>query len=675
MSSAVRPSPAFILALALLGAVLHALLGLTAKIHESVTSDEIAYLTAGYAYNHFDDYRLQPENGVLPQRWAALPLLALAPHYPDLSGEPWRRADVWRVGHAFFYQSGNDTELLLFAGRAMLAVFSAGTGLLIFFWSRKLFGTRGGFLSLGLFIFCPNFLAHGALATSDVTMTFFFLASLTAWWWQLRAPSWPRALASAAVFSLACVAKFSAVLLLPMMAITALVSLAAPPEAAPAKNDSWSRRRRLRWIAATVAGHLVAAWVMIWLFYGCRYAAFNPALPAPLDGFNRPWEFFQADHSVAAHAVALARQWHALPEAFLYGFLFVVEFARQRAAFLNGEHSIHGWISFFPIAFLLKTPLPLLGLFVAALVSWIGSLGRELAWRTRLTASLLATAPLLALLVVYVAVSLASQLNIGHRHLLPIYPVLFILVGSLGKWLDWRRPAPLTLVAVLALWHVADSTRIRPHYLAYFNAFAGGPEHGYRHLVDSSLDWGQDLPGLADWLRIHNTGPARVPVHLAYFGTGDPHYEGIDAVRLPGLPNLPPPPRWQRLEPGLYVVSATMLQHVYSSLHGPWTAELETEYQRLHAIEDTLLAYDHEPKRRAELQREAPDAKWQQAWKRYDLLRFARLCHYLREREPDAMIGYSLLIYRLSPAELAAVTEGDLGALGRAIERATKAAR
>lgn len=644
MNPRFRTSRPFLITLAVLLALFHAVLGVTATIGTTVTHDEIAHLTAGHVYNTRGDFRFQPENGNLPQRWAALPQLLLQPRTPSITGDYWRRSETWGWGHDFFYASGNSTDLVIFCGRAMIALFSAGTALLVFFWSRQLFGLRGAFLSLTLFVFCPNFLAHGSLATSDVTMAFFFLAALTAWWSQLRAPTWPRLALSAAVFGLACVAKFSAVLLLPMMALAAAAALMTAP--AP-------RTRFVRWIALSTAVHLLAAWTIIWLFYDFRYSAFHPSLVPPYASFHRPWEFFAQDIGLVPAAVALGRQLHALPEAFLYGFLFVTEFAQQRGAFLDGENSVRGWALFFPIAFLLKTPLPLLGLLVAALVGWLSLLVRRgAAWRPHLAAQLAATAPLLALLVVYVAISLTSHLNIGHRHLLPIYPVLFILIGSLGAWLDFRRPAPLALVALLVVWHAGESLRIRPHYLAYFNQLAGGPAHGYRHLVDSSLDWGQDLPGLAAWLREHNAGPAPARVYLAYFGTGNPRYEGIDAIQLPSLPQMPPPPPWSRLEPGLYCVSATMLQQAYSIVSGPWTPQLEAEYRQLRAIEPTFLAFQNDPVRRAALLRDAPVAKWEAGWKRYDVLRFARLCHFLRAREPDAAIGWSILIYRLSANDL-----------------------
>ena len=99
--------------------------------------------------------------------------------------------------------------------------------------------------------------------------------------------------------------------------------------------------------------------------------------------------------------------------------------------------------------------------------------------------------------------AMTSPLNLGERHLLPTYPALFILAGGAAGWLrSQHRWFGAAAVAALLVALGAESIAIRPHYLAYFNVLAGGPESGYRHLVDSSLDWGQDLPGLKRWLEV-----------------------------------------------------------------------------------------------------------------------------------------------------------------------------
>ena len=183
-------------------------------------------------------------------------------------------------------------------------------------------------------------------------------------------------------------------------------------------------------------------------------------------------------------------------------------------------------------------------------------------WRLRaawsaVRADLYRVTPLLALFTLYWLVSLTTHLNIGHRHILPTYPVLFILAGGLGVCLT-RRLAPATvLIAGLLLWQAVEAGRIYPHYLAYFNPLAGGPENGHRHLVDSSLDWGQDLPGLKVWLDRY---AGQAPVYLSYAGSGEPAYYDIHARRLPFVNGFKIPQPWLRLEPGIYCIGATILQ-------------------------------------------------------------------------------------------------------------------
>lgn len=651
------PSPAFLWALAVLLAALHAVLAVTATVDQGMTADEIAHLTAGHAYNTRGDFRLQPENGNLPQRLAALPLTLAGDPLPSTDRDDWRTADVWKYGHRFLYEGALSGGERLFLGRALIALVSAATGLLVFAWSRQLFGWAGGFFSLALFAVCPTFLAHGALATSDVVMTFCFVASLGAWWRHLEFPGWRWAAVSALALGLAFVAKFSAVLLPPMLALAGLAWAWRESGA-----EGW--RKPLARLVRTTLVHAVATWVVIWAFYGFRFSAFAPELA---DGatFNHGWGWLLNGIGAPAPVIWWLKEWHVLPEAWLHGLSFVLQFSRARGAFMSGDYSVTGWVQFFPWAFLIKTPVPLLVLLATGLVAGARRL-RGLSSGDAVN-RLWPLVPLAVLFAVYWATSLASNLNIGHRHILPVYPVLFIAAGWLVFRSDLRRPGVLALLGGLLAWHAVESWRVRPHYLAYFNQVVGGPANGWRHLVDSSLDWGQDLPGLRRWLDAHARGEK---VFLSYFGTGDPRYEGITATALPTLPDFGPPRPWHELEPGVYAIGATMLQHVYSDIRGPWTLEWEREYQRLRTAGPALLAFQRDAVQRRELLQQAPEATWRANWKRYEALRFARLCHYLRARGPDAMVGYSILIFRVSAEELRRATGASAQEWQAAIETA-----
>jgi hypothetical protein len=174
---------------------------------------------------------------------------------------------------------------------------------------------------------------------------------------------------------------------------------------------------------------------------------------------------------------------------------------------------------------------------------------------------------------------------------------------------------------------------------------------------------------LAEWLRSQAAGGGSDRVYLSYFGSGEPDYYKIKATRLPFLNGFKFPPRWYEPGPGIYCISATMLQQVYSSASGPWTPEREKEYQQLRASESLFKKYFTDANSHGELEREVSAQQWSRAWKRYDELRFARLCHHLRARKPDAMIGYSILIYRLTASDVHAAMEGSFNEWLRALEQ------
>jgi hypothetical protein len=262
---------------------------------------------------------------------------------------------------------------------------------------------------------------------------------------------------------------------------------------------------------------------------------------------------------------------------------------------------------------------------------------------------------------VYWAFALNTNLNIGHRHLLPTIPATYILLGVMGGALvplardvrQWSAHAVATVgLCALLVWHAAESLHIAPHYLAYFNELDGGPNEAYRHLVDSSLDWGQDLPGLKKWLDDQGLqGPNHPPVYLSYFGNGRPGYYGIDAINLPGFPRRPhevPRP----LTAGVYCISATMYQGIYLDAPGPWTTNYQHDYE---TATSNLRVFDSTASNasdRARLIRQTGEGFW---WKTFDVfeqLRFARLVAYLHRRPPDANVGYSILIYRVTEEDI-----------------------
>jgi hypothetical protein len=587
--------------------VAHLALAFGAVTTKSVTYDEVYHVTGGYLFDRHADFRVHTDNGVFPQRLHGLAPLLAGAQPPPMDDVYWRVSDSGVIAHHFFYGVGNDHWPWLLGARALNLLFSAGVCLLVFVGARHLAGERAGLIALGLAAFSPSLLAHGPLATTDAAAALLLPAAAVAFWRQLVAPSLGTTAGSVVLFGLACVSKYSAVLLLPAFLVLSLIHA----------RDHHDPRALARSAGSAIA-HGAGAVFIIWLCFGFRYAAAAPDLPAA-EHLIRPWPWLLERLGWQAPFIETARSWRLLPEGFLFGYANTVVGAQARAAFLASEHSTTGWWQFFPLAFVWKsTPAELLGGVLAG-VAAVRALWLR-AWRAE-------WAPLLVFAALYGGAALTSHLNIGHRHLLPLYPVLFVAAAAvLARLPRLRLVAAAALVSSQAL----SAALAYPHYLAYFNRPSGGPELAWRKLVDSSLDWGQDLPALKTWLDTHRVGSDE-PVFLSYFGSGDPGYYGIRATRLPFVNGFKIRHRRAELRPGIYALSATMLQLVYSPFARE-SAEHESVYRTLAARTASLT-----------------DDEWQV----FDELRLARLCRTLRARAPDAHAGHSILIYRVNADELA----------------------
>jgi len=654
-----------------------AAMAITSMLRKSATFDEPLHLAGGYAYWTQHEYRISTENGNFAQRWVALPLL-----FGDYDFPVHTRGN-FRVGFDFLFNSGNDTKKILMQGRAMIVLLGMALGVLVYFWSRELFGRSGGLLSLTLYCFSPAILAHTRLATSDLAVALFFTLSAWCIWKMLHRVSIATVmecgLATGALF----VSKMSAVLIVPMaLALIAIRLFSRVPLLVvwgKSKTIVSRPRQAQIYVVLLIVQILLVAGV-VRAFYGFRFSAKESApiqvqqpdkkkttiaegkKPATeiarqpgteVEGFRN----LQREPALIRSLIQFARKHQLVPEAYLQGIQVVARYSLVRPAFFNGHYGSGGWHWFFPYCFLVKTPVPLFLLLflggIAAVFGWhLRREGEHTGWLRVVSQSLYRTSPLWVLLVVYWATAVNTNLNIGERHILPVYPATFILAGSAVFWLRRRSPATGFVVAIAVVFFMIESVRIWPNYLAYFNQIAGGPRHGYQHLVDSSLDWGQDLPQLKTWLdRQGLNNNENTPVYLSYFGNGNPSYYKINAKRLPGHLDLDLNERADvHLKGGVYCISATMLQMVPMFPIGRWSHAYEQEYQLLAHTAYLDVSYGKSRSVRT-YSRKIPEDIMNKLHL-FPNLQLGRLCAYLRSREPDANIGYSILVYRLSDEEI-----------------------
>jgi len=476
-----------------LAVVIVALLALAVQCYWSArtssgTSDEPEHIVSGLVALRTGDFRMNAAHPPLMDvLCGAAAAIADPPPLPTDS-ESWRTALQIRYAGEYLWRgpAAEKAVRMIFLARLPVIAVSLALACLVLLWARRLYGWLPAIFAIMLYCLEPNLLAHSSLATNDLAVTAGWALCVFAYWRYLCSPSLLKLLLVGVTLGVAMLCKFSGALLLVVLPLLAALH--------------WGLHRRLSaWrLAAGLAVVVVIACLVIWAGYGF---GMQPVSKAP-----------GAIHLPAGQ--------------YLAGISYQLGHAQrgQPVSYLFGQVSNSGWWYYFPVAFLVKTPLPMLVLLGLAI--GLGKMQKE-EWF------------LLVPVAVMLAAAVVQNLNYGLRHVLPIYPFLIIFTARLlaRPWPERHRRWMPTAVAVLAMWMVMEATLYAPQYLAYFNELTGGPAGGNRVLADSNLDWGQDLPRLAAWQRRH---PEAAPLYFSYFGTSDPVRYGVHAEPLLGLsPNYP----------------------------------------------------------------------------------------------------------------------------------------
>jgi hypothetical protein len=468
---------------------------------DGITVDESLYLASGYRHLTALDFRPCPSHPPLAKMMGGLGLLGLPLRVPEVATVSGEYSWAFEFVHQL-----NDPTTVIRRARAVPCLLTVLTVLLLWAWAREACGAVAGVCAVALAAFHPSLLAHGHLATTDLPGTLGLLATSWAFYRWTRRPTAAWAASVAALLGLTVSARLTGWMAVPILAL--LASLHA--SGLPREGRGPFVRRTLGLMAAA----LLVVPAVIWAIHGFRYAPWPGATVAVEPG---PWLGWAGRliRGLEAHRV--------LPEAYLEGARYQLEHNLVgHPGYLLGERSNTGWRSYYLVAFGVKNTVGFLAaLLVAAVV---------LVRRRAFGPSSVATHWAVTAIVVFLGASL-GRIQIGERYILPVYPYLILLVAAAAPAL---LAAPLGRVAAGALlaMHAGPSVLAAPGgYLSYFNFLAGGREGGHRVLLDSNLDWGQDLPRLARWMRERGVKQ----VQLGYHGSDDPGRFGIDCESLPGL--------------------------------------------------------------------------------------------------------------------------------------------
>ena len=477
--------------------------------NKSLTFDEVTYIPSGYSYVVTGDYRLNPEHPPLMKLLAGLALVPLGPRL-DTSHPAWIEPEQWAFGRDFFERSDVPVERLVQAARLPTVLLTMLLVVGAYALGRDLYGRTAGLLAAALCAFSPNLLAHGRLATTDLGHACFVLLTIHATLRASRRPTWGNVALAGTALGLALLTKYTAVLLLGLVPLWS-VALSVRDDATNPPPWRWleplkdPRGRRIAFALASATAIVAVALFVVTLGYRA---------PGNLGPYLRGL-------------------------AVLYTNVHL-----DMPTYFNGAFHAGGVPYYFVAAFLLKTPTAFLILLAIRATDQL--VRRDFDLHT----ALLLLAPALLWLVVISA----TALPFGVRYILPVYPLLFVYTAGIVSSPTFARPWMKGGVVVLGLAFAGASLRAHPHYLPYFNMLAGGPEHGIDWLDDSNVDWGQDLPLLAEWLDERGVTDATI----APMGWYDPGLYGVrghvvepaEMLRLLTDPGSPP---------GVYAASAHLL--------------------------------------------------------------------------------------------------------------------
>lgn len=449
-----------------------ALNGLQA-FQNSPTTDEPGHLASGVTQWKDGNFAYNTPHPSLTKLLAAIPVLPQPDptvRFANDEGKKFRDPDA---ANDFLYRSDYPdarAQLLTFLGRLPMILFWLAMVVITTIWARKRWGHFAGLVAASVLVFDPNLIGHGNLINTDVPLAAGFIATIWALDRYLNAVTRKDLVIFIIIFALTQLTKFSAVILWPIVIGLGLIRV-------------WYDRKTFsvkQWLVMTLSLIGGTAFI-IWAAYGFQFTKVDIS-----SSWNRPTHYFK---KLVDFPIPAGNYFQGLYETIKHN-----KFGHN--AVLFGKTESHGRIEYFPIAFATKTPIVTLGLFLVWILYGFKNL-RTKHWRQHFSIILFSFPP-----IVFFLVAMNSNLNLGIRHIFPVWPFIALAIASLvtvsaKRWWRWGLGgaiAGLALTLVIA-W---------PSTISYFNSFAGGTTNGHKILQGSNYDWGQDAWRLRDFIEKEN---------------------------------------------------------------------------------------------------------------------------------------------------------------------------
>jgi Dolichyl-phosphate-mannose-protein mannosyltransferase len=455
-------------------------------VRTSATFDEPAHTVAGHQYWRCGDFGINPEHPPLLKLLATASLnfrASLNESRADCGTRLVPKAEADGLGGEFL--TGNGVDSILIPARLSVGLLSLLLAVLVFTATREMFGKWEAVVALAILAFEPNLIAHGALITTDMALTATAFGAAFALYRYAKSPMWARFLLVGLAFGLMLAAKHSAVIFIAIFLSVFLM------DAVFYRQSEISLPKIIVRRVAAFAGFFLIGLILLWAFYGFRYYA----LPNASENIVSVDEYIKTNgrpemiESTPAKMVTTANKLRIFPESYILGLADIVATGSRNVTIFDKDYPTGQWF-YFPVGFAVKSSIALLLLLPFGLIFpfFEKEKRREMLF-------------ILAPPLVFFALALTSKLNIGVRHILPVYAFFTVAAAVGAVWMSRKFRVFQYILIALLVFHAVTAVRTAPNYIAFANDFFGGANNSYRVFRDSSSEWGQNYKLINEYLQ------------------------------------------------------------------------------------------------------------------------------------------------------------------------------